>query len=183
MSMPAPAERVQTREIVNPLDHIAPTLERLGVEDDGEFHYCARTIDTTGGDFISLMRFGAETAVSLYARPVLAMAPNGSRQWLVRNQTLLRTPSDDLLLVTGDVFKCQSGGNHPLGITTVQLSEVGNESAFGQATTDEYYALLTHFQAVMDKIHPDSWISEEGVQNRLGTACRHGGACLHIAFD
>lgn len=182
MSETAAAERAEAHAFTNPLDHVIPTLERLGITSNGEYHYCVRTHDDVG-DFISIIRSGADTALSLYARPTPAIAPNGSHQDLIRNQTLLRTPRDDLLLVTGDVLRCSTGGNHALRIKSVLLSEITDGATYSQQSREDFFALLTHLEAIMDKIHPDNQVSEQGVQNRLGDVCEQGDTCLHMAIE
>lgn len=180
---PTTAEREALGDILNPLDHVIPTLDRLDDASDGEHHFCVRTLDKAGSDFMTLMRAGDDTALSLYARPVLARAPNGSRQWLVRNQTLLRTTDDDLLLVTGNVLNCQKGGNHPLGISTLHLSEIHDTTIYDDEGRVGFFALLSHLTQLMEDVHPDNWIDEEGVEARLGSACSYGEVCMKIAFD
>lgn len=163
-------EGVVERRYSNPIECVIPALERLGLEQDGQYFFCTQAIDSTC-DALVLIKQGQIGALSVYSQPVPAIDAANNPATLVRNQTILQD-EEGCMVVTGSVRRCDFNGNHADGIEITTAEDLTDET-----DRTAYEDLLGHLCTLVDSIRLTDLIDETEFKERVKDACPYGDDC------
>ncbi|MCA9309381.1 hypothetical protein KC973_03320 [Candidatus Saccharibacteria bacterium] len=165
-------ERVSQREYLHPLSAVTPALERMGFTANGEYCFAMSAVDPAC-DVLVLMRDDTDTALALYRTPVSAIDTETGRQMcIIRNQTILEYDGA-LTVVTSDVERCKSGGNHFVDAQFASADDTCDVNARG-----ELEAFLQHVETLINCTRPQDLLDQTEFREHIKNMCAFGDNCL-----